>query len=334
MRKILVTGGSGFIGIHLVDFLVNKGFEVVNIDIRPPIDSKHLDKWKCISIMELDSLKTLFENFQPNYVIHLAAVTTQDAKSLDVFDVNIEGTRNLLLLSENIQQLNKFIFTSSQYVNSPGIEKYPGQLAKPYGFYGESKLIGEGLTKEILINTPWTIIRPTLIWGPWHEILTPGLWKQIKSRRYVHPFGDESIKAYGYVKNSVWQIFRILMGSIKVTNHEIFYIGDRNIRQVQWVGDFYQEFTGSPLRLVPKFAIFALSELGEFLSKIGFSFPIFRSRYKNMMTSNPIDLTRTINLFGEPPISLESSITETVNWFNSNVGISAKNFQTRKGFFA
>jgi nucleoside-diphosphate-sugar epimerase len=314
MEKVLVTGGSGFIGIHLVDYLDEIGYQVANIDLQPPINTKHLDKWTQLSILNFKDLQIFMNNFQPNYIVHLAAVTTQDATSLNEFNVNITGTQNLLEISEKLDHLEKFIFASSQYAVTPGSNHDLEKPSKPYGLYGESKLIGEELTKCLLVSTSWTIIRPATIWGPWHTILSKGLWNQIDKRKYLHPLTDNAIKGYGFVKNSAWQIGKILTAPKALTDHETFYIGDENLKQSVWVKEFHKSLTGKDLRYVPNALIFILSEIGELLLKIGVTPPIFRSRFRNLVTSNPVPLEKTLTRFGKPPTELKDAVRETVLW--------------------
>ena len=46
MKKILITGGSGFIGTNMVDYYINNGIEIINVDIVKPLNSSHNLNWK------------------------------------------------------------------------------------------------------------------------------------------------------------------------------------------------------------------------------------------------------------------------------------------------
>lgn len=316
-RRIIVTGGSGFIGVHLVDLLIQKNYVVMNIDIKSPINGKYLDCWRNLSITNLKALKSECSEFDPEYIVHLGAITTQNAKTLLDFEVNIQGTNNILEVANSLKNLKKFIFTSSQYVNSPGHQLNDGlEELLPYGFYGESKLIGEKMTQEMLITTGWTIIRPTTIWGPWHPILADGLWKQITNGRYLHPRRDKAIKAYGYVKNAAWQISRILEIDNTLTDKKVLYIGDENMSQDNWVAAFVLRLTNRKMRRIPRVFLFIMSEIGQILYTLGIDFPLYRSRFRNLITSNPSPIDDTLKLLGKSPILFEDAINETCTWFN------------------
>lgn len=310
-----MTGGSGFIGIHLVDLLRKQDYAVLNLDITQPIDIKNLDLWRNVSVIDKDLLAKHILEFDPNYIIHLSAVTTQDAKSLDDFEVNIQGTQNLINIANELMHLKKFIFTSTQYVNTPG---YPitenSSDFVPYGFYGESKLIGEQLIRNKYINSNWTIIRPTTIWGPWHPILSNGLWKQISKGRYFHPKNDKAVKAYGYVENTAWQIEKLMQLENCITDQQTFYLADTNLAQREWVESFVQRLTKQRMRKIPKFILFILSEFGEILGKAGIAFPLYRSRFRNLITSNPSPIENTHALIGQVPIGFDDAVNRTCIW--------------------
>ena len=324
-NRVLVTGGSGFIGIHLVDLLWRQNYKIMNLDIVPPIDGRNLHLWTHASVTDRELLIDLVRGFDPNFIIHLSATTTQNAKSLDEFVVNIEGTKNLILAANCLTNLKKLIFTSTQYVNTPG-NPYPYDLSKsiPYGLYGATKLMGEQLIRDTLFCSSWTIIRPTNIWGPWHPILTDGLWMQIFKGRYFHPKGDEAIKAYGYVKNTAWQILRFLEMENTYTDKKIFYIGDENIHQIKWVSAFVHRLTNRKMREIPKFVLATASEIGEILTKLGVKSPLYRSRFRNLVTSNPSPLEETLSLLGPSPISLDKAVEETCSWFEQVYGTSKR----------
>ena len=323
--RILVTGGSGFIGIHLVQILTDAQYKVLNLDIQPPTNGDYFTNWQSTSLLDYQALKTSIQVFNPDYIVHLGATTTQNADSILDFEVNVQGTKNLLQIATQLDSLRKLIFTSTQYVNSPGYT-YSDSLdqLRPYGFYGESKLMGEVMTQNLMKRGNWTVIRPTTIWGPWHPVLVQGLWKQIVKGRYFHPAGDDAVKSYGYVKNTAWQIVRLIEIENCYTDRKVFYLGDENIRQVKWVSAFVHRLTNQKMREIPKFVLLVASEIGELLTKLGVKFPLYRSRYRNLVTSNPSPLEETLLLLGQSPISLEKAVDETCSWLEQVYGTSKR----------
>jgi len=314
-KKVLITGGSGFIGVHCVDFLKEKGYEILNLDINQPKNNRNMNLWSSVSILNFKDFEEAVICFNPNYIVHLAANTNQNAKDISEFLVNIEGTINIAKIAKSLPNLKKIIFTSTQYVNSP-LHQFSDDVSKlkPYGLYGESKLINEKFIHENCSDISWTIIRPAVIWGPWHPVLVDGLWKQIFKGRYLHPMKDEVIKAYGFVGNTVWQIEKILSLENYITDKQTIYLADENYFQRNWVNGFVNRLSRRKICMVPKSLIYILSEFGEFLRKLGISFQIYRSRYNNLTTSNPIPLEKTRQIFGNYPTNLQASLDFTCIW--------------------
>jgi len=300
--------------------MIKLGYEILNLDIKSPINHAHLDKWKNILIVNSVVFRNAVLDFDPHYIIHLAATTTQSANSLQEFDINIHATKNAIDVSNELKNLKKLIFTSAQYVNSPGlpINEHSPKII-PFGFYGESKLIGEELIRRNFLNPNWIIFRPKAIWGPWHRFLANGLWKQIKNRRYFRPSGDSSVKAYGYVKCTSRQIVKLLEKENSLTDKQVFYLADHNLLQKQWVKGFIIWLIGRQINKIPKILLFIASEFGELLVRMGLKFPLYRSGYRNLVTSNPSPLEKTLELLGSSLINLIDAIHETCAWLEETV---------------
>jgi GlcNAc-P-P-Und epimerase len=320
--RILCTGGSGFIGTHLMDHFLARGIELINVDIAKPKKENHNACWRECNILDLDHLKEIFREFQPSHIVHLAARATMDGKSLDDYRDNTTGTANVLDAVKNTASISHVIITSSQHVRKPGsgLPQHDEDFA-PHGLYGESKVITEQLTRRTGLLCAWTIIRPTAVWGAWHPSLPGGLWAVMKRGIYFHPKNDPVIRSYGYVKNVVWQIEKILEAPTELTNCKVYYVGDSLTLQVNWINAFSMALTKRKVTQVPKEWIRLLARVGDGLSRVGIKFPMTSPRYFNLITTNPVPVDTTINQFGIPPYSLEQGIAETVSWLKSNGGI-------------
>lgn len=166
--KIFVTGGTGFIGQHLIKALV-KGRERVLALVRRPEQAKELEKIGVEIILgdlnSISSLKKLL--FGIDVVYHLAALRGEWHKWEEFYKNNVLATENLLKAS--LGQVRHFIFMSSVAVlgypkNLPADESFP---IKPQTFYAKSKAEGERLVLEFFKKgLPATIIRPTVVYGP------------------------------------------------------------------------------------------------------------------------------------------------------------------------
>jgi UDP-glucose 4-epimerase len=154
----LVTGGAGFIGSHLVDFLMDSGENVRVLDNLSAGNLSHLSSWLSSSRMDVlqgDVLdkKIVIEALEGcDTVFHLAAnpeVRSEKASSQDHFEQNVEATYNLLECICEVGGVERFVFASTSTVYGepseiPTPETY-GPL-KPISHYGASKLASEALS--------------------------------------------------------------------------------------------------------------------------------------------------------------------------------------------
>lgn len=316
MPRILVTGGSGFIGTSLIDILLERNIQVINLDIKPPSKNTHEVYWQICDILDLDLTMSIFKKFQPTYVVHLAARTDTISSNLDDYKVNTNGTANILECIKVASDVQRIIITSSQFVyGPPGIPKSDEDY-NPLGAYGTSKMISEKLTRSAGLSCIWTIVRPTNIWGPWHPRYPREFWLVLKKRVYVHPGGRPAIRSYGYVRNVVVQILKVLDAPPTIVNKKVYYLGDPPISLLDWVNGFSLAITGKSVRTIPRWLFKTLAMVGSILGVFGVHFPIQLSRYRSMTEDYFSPMEPTFANFGSPPCTLEDGIKETVNWLN------------------
>ena len=142
--RILVTGGSGFIGTNLVEALIADGHSVLNIDIATPRMAGHLECWRNVDILDALRLKRAFVDFRPDLVVHLAARTDLDEKrSLSGYAANVAGTSNIVEAIEQAGSVNRSLFASSRLVCRIGHTPSDDLDYCPTTLYGQSKVEGE-----------------------------------------------------------------------------------------------------------------------------------------------------------------------------------------------
>jgi GlcNAc-P-P-Und epimerase len=313
--KIIITGGSGFIGTNLVQSLALGGHEILNLDIAKPKVSALERSWINCDILRKSQLEEEFHRFRPEVVVHLAAETDTDpAKTLEDYRVNTEGTKNLLnavLLTESVRKL---IITSTQFVHQGMEGPQHDEDYAPHTIYGESKILSEQFTRNANLKCSWTIIRPTNIWGPWHLRYPYEFWKVLAEGKYIHPGKQRVVRSYGYVGNVVSQIGKILELPDEVINKKTYYVGDEPVDLYDWVNGFSLGQIGKNVRVVPRPLVYSLALIGDILKTMGIKFPITTSRYRSMTSNNPADMRKTFKELGPARYSLQEGIDETVKW--------------------
>lgn len=154
-KQVLVTGGAGFIGSHIVDNLINLGAHVTVLDNLCTGNLKNLNQ----TIKKINFINGDITNFETcnnvcknqNIIFHLAAFVSVPESMLNPIQcnkVNVYGTVNLLE-SSRLNNVNRFIFSSSSavYGNKEGICK-EDDICTPASEYGFSKFIGEQYCKK------------------------------------------------------------------------------------------------------------------------------------------------------------------------------------------
>lgn len=313
MTRIIVTGGSGFIGTNLVNKLLKDGASVLNLDNQKPLNDDHLPHWRQIDILDYESLEAEIIEFKPDFIVHLAAVTDLNGKTLDYYRANIDGTKNIIEISKKVPTLKKVIFTSSMYVCQPGYIPTCYNDYKPHTIYGESKVKGEQLVKQLTdTHFSWVIVRPTSIWGPWFNIPYIDFFNIIYQGKYFD-FGRTCTKTYGYVENTVYQLQKLL--AAENVHNKIFYLGDNPPIQIsEWANEISYEIGRKKIKRIPLFIMRAAALTGDLLSKFNFKFPISSFRLRNMATNNILPLNDLYEITGPAPINRLDGVKKTINW--------------------
>ncbi|HVA96623.1 MAG TPA: UDP-glucuronic acid decarboxylase family protein [Candidatus Acidoferrales bacterium] len=161
MANVIVTGGAGFIGSHLCDALLEKGYDVVCIDnflTSSEENIAHLKDNPHFTFINHDVIKPLPDNLHAEYVFHLASPASPNHHSkisyhnlpMETMQVNTNGTLNILQFAA--AQNAKFLFTSTSEVygdplEHPQKESYRGNVSTigPRAVYDEAKRFGETL---------------------------------------------------------------------------------------------------------------------------------------------------------------------------------------------
>jgi nucleoside-diphosphate-sugar epimerase len=312
MARLLVTGGSGFIGTHLVERL-RTTHDIINVDRAPPKLAEHRSHWQALDIKDGEALRALLLRERPQWLIHLAARTDLDGRTLEDYSDNIAGTRNVVEAAM-AAGVERAVITSTQFVVRPGIVPPSPTHFEPYSVYGESKVGTETVTRELDPPFTWTIVRPTIIWGPWHPTMPQGIWRFIAKRWFLHPGKEPVYRAYAYVGNVVGQIERILAVEPRLVHRETLYVGERVMSSLDWANAFSLRLTGKPVHVVPRWAWRSLAGAGDLAGRLGIGFPMNSARYGRMVVNDVVPIEATYEKLGEPAWRFETAVDSTVAW--------------------
>ncbi len=319
--KLLITGGSGFIGSNFVDLLIlNNITEFINVDKQRPLNSQHNEYWRLCDILEKDKLREIFDQYAPTHVLHLAARTDTASDKLEDYFENTEGTANLINAIESQPSVKLTIIASTQYVYKS--KECPLPVAEdqyiPHTAYGVSKKLTEEATRNSSMQSAWTIIRPTNVWGPWNIRYPNEFLKIIDKGLYFHPGKCNPIKSYAYVKNVAHQIWGILQSPIRAVDRQVYYVGDPPMESLTWVNSFSKELTGEEVKSFPVSLMRIASYIGDYIKKLNVPFPLHTVRFNNMLDDYDTPMKKTIDTFGLSHPVLEENVKETIHWIKND----------------
>lgn len=322
MHRVLITGGSGFVGTNLVDAFSDKGWHVVNIDIVAPRNPAHKKFWKMCDIRDFSKLEKITLDFNPHVILHMAARTDLDGRSLEEYSANILGVTNLINVAKKLSSLDRVVFASSMLVCRLGYKPIGNTDYCPDTIYGRSKVIGEQTVFKTSEGAfPWTIVRPTSLWGPWFATPYRNFFDYIQKKRYLHPRGKRIYRSYGYVQNTTFQIDKLLsFFEPDAVNGKVFYIADHQpIELFDWAGKIANSFNVGPIPEVPLTLLRFIAAGGDVSKYFGINHvPLTTRRLKNLLTDAVYDIAPLLTVTGPLPYHVDTATSNTVEWMLKN----------------
>jgi nucleoside-diphosphate-sugar epimerase len=316
--KAFITGGTGFIGSHLIECLLNEGFEIYAL-------VRDLKKLKWIKGFNIKFLKgDLFTipklPLDLDYVFHLAGAT----KSWDLaryYTVNQKGTASLFhsLIDQKISP-KKVICLSSIAASGPSIEKKSvkeDDIARPVTNYGRSKLHGEKEALKFKKNIPVVIIRASAIFGP-RDTDFLHYFKWIK-KGFLLSSGFKQIRiSLCYVKDLVRTLLMCTQKNIQ--SGEIINVAYPNPYNWDNIGIAAGKVMKKNLKSLnfPLFAYYFIALLNNMKMKICKKSSIINlEKYKELKqqawTVDTEKLRKILSFV--PQYTMEKAIGETINWY-------------------
>jgi nucleoside-diphosphate-sugar epimerase len=310
-----ISGGAGFLGLHLARRLLDEGHDVRTLDVVP-LDEPELER----SVEELrgdirdgDAVRRLVAG--ADVVVHAAAALPIQASRESIRSVNVAGTENVLLAARDADARRVLFISSTAVYGVP--EKHPIEESDPLvgvGWYGESKIDAEALCRVAAVET--TIIRPKTFIGPERlgvfEILFD--WIREGRRIYILGRGDNryQLLAVGDLVDAI-----VRAAAAPGAARETFNVGATEFGTVRDdVGSLIVHARStSRLQPVPvKPAELALRALE--LLRVS---PLAEWHYKTAHRDSFVDVSKAQRILGwQPRLSNEAALTETYDWYLAN----------------
>ncbi|HTX44029.1 MAG TPA: UDP-glucuronic acid decarboxylase family protein [Methanocella sp.] len=319
MHTSLVTGGAGFIGSHLCEFLMEKGERVIAVDNLGSGSRDNLEgllKKDGFSFMEHDVREPLRINEKLDFIYNLASRASPadfDGYPVEIMMTNSLGAYNVINLA--LENKARFLMasTSESYGDpdvSPQPESYWGHVnpVGPRSCYDESKRFAEALTMTFMRHNglDGRIVRIFNTYGPRMRLddgrVVPNFITQALSGKPITVYGDGSqTRSFCYVSDMVRGIYAMMQAN---TAGMVVNLGNPEEMTVLELANTIKKMTGSSSKIV------------------------FKPLPENDPLQRRPDISKARALLGwESEVGLEGGLRDTIAWFSGDISARA----VRKG---
>jgi UDP-glucuronate 4-epimerase len=312
--KIVVTGGAGFIGSHLIDRLLELNHRVVNIDNFDSFYDRNIkisnienhtknEFYKLVEcdIIDYNTINDVIDD-DTDAIVHLAAKAGVRPSILDPIgyqEANVKGTQNLLEIAR-VKNIKQFVFASSSSVYG----KYPvvpwaeeTSVLQPISPYASTKVSGEllGHVYSHLYGIRFLALRFFTVYGPRQrpDLAIHKFFKLINEDKAITLYGDGSTRRdYTYVEDIVSGVLRAI--DYDQSDYEIINLGNNQTVELLELVSVIENVTGKEAKKV--FLEEQPGDVKQTWAEI--------SKAKKLLDYNP-------------NFDLEKGLTHFNEWFNS-----------------
>jgi len=316
--KVFITGGSGFLGINLVRFLLKKNYQITSFDI---VDFDYPEKSKIMAlkgdIRDYQDLKNSMKGAQ--IIVHCAAALPS-YKDQDVYTTDVLGTRNVLKAAK-ANKINRVVHISSTAVYGI-VDKNPsfeGDALVPVGAYGKAKILAEKecekyRSKGLLIP----ILRPKTFIGPERLGIFSLLYDWASSGHGFPVIGNGKNRYQLLDVSDLCEAIHLAMTLPASNINDVFNIG---AKEFTTMAEDYQAVLdragyGKKIRCLPAGPmIFVL----RVLDRLHLS-PIYRWVYETASKDSFVNIDKAQKVLGfKPKYSNIDAIIRNYDWYQTNI---------------
>ncbi len=309
-KRVLITGGAGFIGSHLAEFFLKKGFKVIVIDnfLTGNINNiKHLINEKDFEFIEHNITKSITFKERIHYILHFASPASPiDYSKLPIQTLKVGALGTYICLGIALAHKARFLLASTSEVYGdptvhPQPETYWGNVNPigPRGVYDEAKRYAEAITMAYhrVHKIDTRIVRIFNTYGERMRLqdgrVVPNFITQALKNKPITVYGDGSqTRSFCYISDLVEGIYKLLFSKITTPVN-----------------------IGNPDELTILEFAKKIKELTKSKSKI-----VFKPLPKDDPKVRQPDITLAKRkLKWSPKVSLDEGLIRTIKWFKQNI---------------
>ncbi|MCB0317478.1 MAG: NAD-dependent epimerase/dehydratase family protein [Bdellovibrionales bacterium] len=324
MAKYVITGGAGFVGRSIAEYLLKQGHEVASVSrgVYPELEKIGIQTFSVDISDDSEQLKQIFSRTEA--VFHVASKVDMWGSHEDFYRTNVLGTLNVIEACKQVG-VRKLIYTSSPSVVAHDVdlnninEDYP-YPEKHDAYYPETKAIAEKKVLHENSNRLYTIaLRPHLIWGPGDTSLIPAILERASKGRLVQVGNGENIVDVCFIEDCV-QAHILAEKALDInpsSRGKAYFISQGEpVKLWPWINEILKRNQLKPItRKVSKRVAMFLAQIFELVSSIRPSFPepmFTKFLVSEMSTNHYFDISAAESDLGyKPKYSIAEAMEKT-----------------------
>lgn len=227
LTKVVVFGGSGFLGSYVADELTRRGYAVTIADINSSIYLKENQRFEKVDVLDIENIKQIVKDAEVVY--NFVAVANLDESihnPLDTMNINVIGNLNILEACRQVEGVERFVYASSAYA-----------LSSEGSFYGISKQTSEKLTEEYYkrYGLKYTVIRYGSLYGErasYNNYIYNVLKNAIDTGKLEYKGDGQDLREYIHAADAA-KLSVDILGDIQYENEHIILTGIEKLKRIE-----------------------------------------------------------------------------------------------------
>jgi nucleoside-diphosphate-sugar epimerase len=313
--RIVIIGGSGFIGTRLISTLLESGHEVVNLDLQPSAAHPDLTVLGDVRV-QADVVSAVRGS---DVIVNLAAEHRDDVRPASRYDeVNVGGARVVVAAAEEAG-VERIVFTSSVAVYGLGVTRPTEQApTRPFNDYGRTKLEAEAVLRAWAAASPTRtllVVRPCVVFGEANRGNVYTLTRQVASGRFLFIGTGRNAKSMAYVGNIAAFLAHLATDAHAAGTTTVNYADSPDLTTRELVERIQRELhLPASRRSLPRPVGLAAGAALDVVARLtGRTFPISRVRVEKFVAETTVDTSALKRCGFTPPHTIEEGLVRTLH---------------------